>query len=171
MMMLIGSLLTDETELSLFETLYHDYRKLVKGVALGIVSNDVLAEDVTQETMLRVARFIKKFKGLEPPQRAALIVVIARNCAYSLQQEESRQHHYSSDKVRRQADLQPCESLRIAVDSLENDLREPLILRYYYGFTTTEAANLLNISPAAAYKRIQRAKGALRQMLREEDER
>ena len=57
------------------------------------------------------------------------------------------------------------------MDALPDELREPLILRYYYGFTTPEIASLLGISLPAAYKRIERAKTALRKMLGEEGKR
>lgn len=166
MIMLIGTLLEDEIELTLFERLYYDYRGLVKSIALRIIDNNAAAEDAVQETMLKVARYIKKFKGLDAKQTAALISVIARNCAVSVLREERRQ---SPPTTEEEPSVQPpCRSLRLAVDALSDELREPLILRYYYGFTTPELAALLGISLPAAYKRIERAKSALRKMLGEE---
>ena len=167
MMMLISSLLESGEELTLFESLYYDHRGLVKSIALRILGNDAAAEDATQETMLKVARYIKKFKDLDAKQTAALISVIARNCALSVLRAERRQHPASTEQEGF-VNTPPCRTLRLAVDALPDELREPLILRYYYGFTTPECASLLNISLPAAYKRIERAKGALRKMLGEE---
>jgi len=166
MIMLIGTLLEDETELTLFERLYFDHRGLVKSIALRIIDNDAAAEDATQETMLKVARYIKKFKDLDAKQTAALISVIARNCAVSVLREERRQSPPTT--AEEPFVSPPCRSLRLAVDALSDELREPLILRYYYVFTTPEIATLLGISLPAAYKRIERAKSALRKMLGEE---
>ncbi len=167
MMMLISSLLENEEELSLFETLYYDHRKLVKHIALRITGDAALAEDAAQETMLKVARYIKKFKDLEAQQCAALISVIAKNCALTLFQSERRQHGVTTEKEP-YVNTPPCRSLRLAIDSLPDALREPLILRFYYGFSAAEIASLLNITLPAAYKRIDRAKSALREMIGEE---
>ena len=54
-----------------------------------------------------------------------------------------------------------------AIAALPTELREPLMLKYYYGFSGQETAVILHISHAALRKRLQRAKESLRDYLEE----
>ena len=55
-----------------------------------------------------------------------------------------------------------------AMSQLKARQRELLLLRYYVGYSTREAAALLDMTPAAAQKELTRAKSALRTILEKE---
>ena len=59
--------------------------------------------------------------------------------------------------------------LKDAVSRLPKELREPLILRYFGGMTTAEAAEILKLPQGTAATRIRRALQLLRLELVEED--
>lgn len=168
MIALYLSLLDTEQEQTLFEQLYYGHRKLVKHIAFKITNNDVLAEDAVQETMIKIARYIKRFEGLNFEQSAALISVIAKTTAINFMVKEGRQSRvvatgeiFSVDKIDSEDELLG------AIAALPTELREPLMLKYYYGFSGQETAVILHISHAALRKRLQRAKESLRDYLEE----
>lgn len=63
------------------------------------------------------------------------------------------------------SDGEPDHDLNALLDELAADDRELLTLIYWDGFSTEEAARVLSVTPAAARKRLQRARHRLRSAL------
>ena len=167
------TLLSTEQEKADFERLYYDHRKLVKHIALDITRNEDLAEEATQETFLKIVKFIKKFDGLDDCQSKSLVAIIARRAAVDYIVKEQKHSVLSLTDVELEKEPQVYETplphtpLLDAINALPKEQCELLQLLYYYGFSGKKAAAMLGINYATLRKRLQRAKSALRTTLEE----
>jgi RNA polymerase sigma-70 factor, ECF subfamily len=134
------------------------------------------ADDLTQETFLRVERAL--VKGAEPEHFRGWIFQIARNAIIDWSKTRRR-------FVELQGDEKIAESLNLeAVDSIDNEFRqglfayaakvieempaedrEALTLTELDGFSREELANHLGISVSAAKSRVVRARAKLRKAI------
>jgi len=138
----------------------------VYAVAYAQTHNHSDAEDVSQETFLKAftaldsLRDRRRFEGW--------VVTIARNLAHSVWQDRKREAAIAEalpetagslpDEVARR-EMQAL--LRQRIEGLDPLQREILLLHYFAGKSTHEIAVILDISRAAAKKRLQRAREAL----------
>ena len=83
MIVLFLDMIDDKDDRSLFIRIYEEYSRLMLSVAYDILHDSFLAEDALQEAMLRIARNIKKVKGLCPKTRN-FAVIIVRNTALDI---------------------------------------------------------------------------------------
>lgn len=80
--------------------------------------------------------------------------ILLRVCHTQVPRRAPRSGYALTGGVRQSLDALP---LRDAVSRLPGELRDPLVLRYFSGYTTAEAAYILKISQGTAALRIRRA--------------
>ena len=124
------------------------------------------AEDVTQETFLRLVRTAPEFAD-EDHCRAWLLRV-AMNCAGDLFRSAWRRHTRPLEEAE-QVPAPEEGGVLEAVLALPERYRAPVHLFYYEGLSTAEIAAVLGKSEGAVRTRLSRARGKLRELLREED--
>ncbi len=153
-----------------FDVLVKRYLGAVHAVAYARTRSHADAEDVTQET------FVKAFTSLHTLRDAgrfgAWLATIARRICYGLTQGARRrgeiedaagsEEHFEPVDVEQR---EVVELVRRQLDQLDEDRREILMLRYYAGHSVREVAAILEITPDAAAKRLQRAREALGEQL------
>ncbi len=156
---------------SAMATLFDKYSRLVYSIALRVLREPDLAEDVMQEVLLQVWRQPGGFVS----QRGSLgawLAVVARN--------------RSIDVIRRRSHLTPLEDLvvpeprnlqraveenhlmdqvRVAVDTLPGEQQEPLHLAYFEGLTHTEISERTGTPLGTVKTRIRTALIAVRRAL------
>lgn len=142
----------------------------VYAVAYAQTHNHADAEDVSQETFLKA--FITLDSLRDRRRFEGWVVTIARNLAHALWQDRKREAAVAEalpkaagslpDEVARR-EMQAL--LRQRIEGLDPMQREILLLHYFAGKSTHEIAAMLEISRAAAKKRLQRAREALSQDL------
>ena len=148
--------------------------------ALYYMKDSAAAEDVSQETFLLAFRHMDEFRGKGSP--AGWLMRIAANQAKDVLR--SRWHRDVSKiddwdeqlsllagAASTEEDLANGTEMTEALGRLEDKLRRPLLLHYYYGFHDREIAVLLNLSPAAVRKRLERGRDRLRGYLEERERR
>jgi RNA polymerase sigma-70 factor, ECF subfamily len=146
-----------------FALLVQRHLPTVHALAYAQTSNYADAEDIVQET------FLKAYTSLDTLRQAgkfrAWIATIARNTAYSLLRPRKR--HAETPHMPEPARDPEVEAreirtlLRGQIDKLDEPHREVLLLHYFAGLTTQEVGATLEISKAAAQKRLQRARDTL----------
>jgi RNA polymerase sigma-70 factor (ECF subfamily) len=156
---------------SAMATLFDRYSRLVYSIALRVLREPDLAEDVMQEVLLQVWRQPGGFVS----QRGSLgawLAVVARN--------------RSIDVIRRRARLTPLEDLvlpeprnlqraveeshlmdqvRVAVDTLPGEQQAPLHMAYFEGLTHTEISERTGTPLGTVKTRIRTALTAVRRAL------
>lgn len=141
-------------------------------VARRIAGDDDLAQDILQESWIRVLEHVGAYRG--GPPACAWVRSIVRNCAMEL----SRKQRLASEELaddgiadpspdpEAQARQQEMASLlREMVGALPPAYREVCEMRYAREFSTAETAFRLGISPSNVSTRLDRAVKMLRQRL------
>lgn len=152
-----------------FETLVRSYQGRVWRYVLHIVSDRELAEDVTQDTFVRVHR---KLHTLQDPDRfAAWLLTTARHAAFDLLRKRRRRPLTlaPADAIERTAasvDPHLESDVADAVAALDPPLREALVLVGILGFTYDEAGQSLGIPAGTVKSRVFRARTLLIDVLR-----
>lgn len=161
-----------------FESVFRRYRPRVYSFLLRLTGRPALAEDLLQETFLRLAR---KSCDLRPDTNlSAWLFTVARNLVF----DERRRALLSLDRISQwkewraldeRADTpaeiaagnETARRLEMALASLPLMWREILLLCGVEGFEPAEAAGILGVSNQTARKRLSRARQALRETLQE----
>ena len=149
-----------------FGVLVERYYGAVRSVARARLENVVDAEDVAQEAFVSAYR---KLDTLAEPQKfGPWVMAIARNASVSwIRHRKSEVLVADVAAVAGPREDAPVERVelqrmvRAKLQEMDPEQREILMLFYYGGKSVGEVASLLDISKAAANKRLQRAREAL----------
>jgi RNA polymerase sigma-70 factor (ECF subfamily) len=158
-----------------FDAVYDSQRAPLYAFLVRLTGSAPLAEDLLQETWLRLARHSRAL----PPstELRPWLFTVARNLYRShrrwalLDRERLRELGlFPSPSAPGPFDVaaegEARRELEAAVAALPLDQREVLLLCSVYGFEPVEAAAILGISPEAARQRLSRARARIRSRLR-----
>ena len=164
-------------DLAAFEELYNRFHKRLYHFILRYVKEIPPAEDILQETFLRIFRERKDYR--KTALFSTYLFTIARNlCLDALKACEKRP--LLSDRegdVERVMDrskgpsklLEEAEIMEIVqseIQAMPGDQREVLLLNKYSGLTYEEIAQIVDSTPAAVKQKAYRAMLSLRQRLK-----
>ncbi len=148
------------------ETLAREFGQRIYRFAYIRTGNRSDAEDVTQETFLRLVRAAPTFPD---EQRAkAWLFQVAANCAADLRRTPWRRHEVSVDEPPEgEPTTSKPEGVLEMVLALPAKYRAVIHLFYYEEATVAEIAAALHISETAVKTRLHRARKLLREELKE----
>lgn len=164
-------------DLSAFEALYKRFHKRLYHFILRFVRERPLAEDILQETFLRI---FKERKGYRKTAHfSTYLFTIGRNfCLDALKTREKRQViDNQEDYVKKAMDLsngpsgilEDAEMIEIVqreIQALPRDQRAVLLLNKYSGLSYEEIAQIAESTPSAVKQQVYRAMLSLRQKLK-----
>lgn len=150
-----------------FETLVNALSTELYRYAWGLCRNSHQAEDLVQETYLRAW---KARDSLRDPRaaRSWLYTILRREYARLGQRTrpEARDPHELRAIAASSYDTSiEAFVLRRAMANLSLDYREPLLLQVLGGFSCSEIAKMLGLTPNATMTRLSRARRKLREVL------
>ncbi|MGE5800738.1 MAG: sigma-70 family RNA polymerase sigma factor [Gemmatimonadota bacterium] len=141
------------------------------------------AEDVVQEACLRALKYFDSFRGDEGTSARAWLLTIVRNTAFSAGRRQSpdsaalefdeRQHSSAvADEHPEAAVLRgdAKQTLARALDRLAPEFREVIVLRELEGLSYKEISDVAGVPVGTVMSRLSRARGHLREALRESSE-
>ncbi|MCC6486544.1 MAG: sigma-70 family RNA polymerase sigma factor, partial [Candidatus Hydrogenedentes bacterium] len=149
-----------------FGVLVRRYLPAVHAVAYARLGNASDADDVAQDAFVRAFQRLDTLR--ERHKFGPWLMTIARNATMQVLRSRAREAEIvaevpppppSIDPDVEQRELR--ESLHRAIMQLDPEQRELLLLRYFSGLSIREMATLLDITPNAAKKRVQRAREIL----------
>lgn len=147
------------------------YARLVYSLAYSRTQNHADAEDIFQEVFLRLAQRSEPFENEE--HRRAWLIRVTTNLSINLIASAWRRHvtlrEYLPERRALPEQDAPPHALDLAMRRLPEKDRVALYLRYCEEMSAEEIARHLQISLAAARKRITRAKKRLEVLLKEAD--
>lgn len=142
------------------------YLGVLRAVIAARVDEPGDVDDAVQETFIRAYRSLGSLE--KPGSFGAWVSTIARRTAYEFHHEQRRRREAQAilQRTAEETSEAPAESERIEVlraelDRLPEDDRELLLMRYFAGKSVRDVAHLTGITPAAAAKRLQRARETL----------
>jgi RNA polymerase sigma-70 factor, ECF subfamily len=162
----------------LFQDVYEEYSDKIYGYLLLLTGKKEVAEDLTQETFLKVYKHFSEFNG--DSQMFTWLVKIARNAAIDYLRRVNRLRFFSLDKFSIQSNQpSPIEiivkgektsNLYKAIKSLKLSYQEVLILRKIKEFSIRETAVILGWSESKVKITTSRAMTALKKELKRRGE-
>lgn len=181
---LVQAINTDQPEL--FHELVKRYEQKLYNFSLRMCRNPSDAEDLVQETFLNVFRYLKdfryetKFKNWLYRIAASTCIKKRRRSKFAPERELSLEEFIPKNEAETQQQvpdwaLMPLEKLlneelvnkvHQAILSLPDKYRLVIVLRDVEGFSTTETAHILNLSPSNVKVRLHRARLFLREKLK-----
>ena len=90
----------DENSKFKFEKIYYKYRDVLFGLSLKLLSNRADAEDVLQETFIKIAKNIKIIKNIDNKETASYLTVILKNTAYDFLRKKSKYNEINIEGVK-----------------------------------------------------------------------
>jgi len=156
-----------------FEVLVVRYRNRAFRLALRLTGNHAAAEDVTQEALVSAWRGLGSFRS--ESQFTTWLHRIVVNAATHHQQQFRRTEQLSDEREAAESqrpDLAVESKLHInalhaAIQGLPDDLRAPLVLHQFEGFSYAESAAILQVGEDTVRGRIFRARRRLVAAMRE----
>ncbi len=150
-----------------FEIIYHRYSKKIFGKCLTLVKNEVLAEDLTQDILMKIILNLANFSGRS--KLSTWIYSITYNyCIDHIRQLKKRNEtnleddieiadsgDEIEDKVLMEVKLN---QLRVIMDKLNEGDKSVLMMKYMDNMSIVEIADMTKKSESAIKMQIKRAK-------------
>ncbi len=161
---------TERHEEAAFAELVHRHIDMVHSAAVRMVCDSRLAEDVTQNAFITLARNAKYL--CDRPVLSGWLHGTARNLAANVVRSEVRrrvreQEAVAMNEVPSSTPDAPWEEIAPHLDAALEDLSEPdrdaVLLRYFEKKSAQQMAEVLGVSAEAAQKRVNRAVDRLRE--------
>ncbi len=155
-----------------FRIIYDKYSSRVHAYCMRILNNREQTEDIFQETFLKFYKNATEDK-LKSGSIAGFLITIARNLCLNYKRDKKSTVSYEefhtmmtdnndSDKEGKE---EMYKLLTMAMDLINFELKEPLVLRLYDGLDYNEIARICDITPENARKRVFRAKQKIKEIL------
>ena len=169
-------------DINAFEALVVRYQKSIVNFIYRMIGNFQEAEDLAQETFIKVYQFAHTYEGRS--SFATWLFGIASNLCYDNLRAKSHWDCIFIDEkkeaIREQLlgesaipspqkaaeDSELADLIETAIGKLPVQQRQAIVLREYYGFSYSEIAEVAKCSVAAVKSRIHKAKLQLRKELR-----
>jgi len=162
-----------------FALLIRRYERFALSVAYGVLSNSDAAGDVVQESFLRAWQRVNELK--EPARFGTWLCGIARNLAIDFRRRNKNltlagdssafesaafiDDRICADPLDELSRKERHAMVARALQSLDDTMRQAVILRYSDGLSSREIGQLLELSPAAVDMRLSRARQQLKGLL------
>lgn len=148
------------------------YGGMLVGLCTAMLGDADLAQDVTQETFLKAFRGFAHFDGRS--EKAWLTRIAVNLCR---DQWKSRWFRHVDRRVTPEMLPEPAapeaeqdDRVLESVQKLPAKLREVILLRYFQDMDTEEMTHVLGVNRATVYRRLDKAYGMLKVILKGEDQ-
>ena len=148
---------------SLVASLYQD----VYRYAFWLCRNQALAQDLVQETFLRAWRSLESLQN-DKAAKAWLFTILRRENARLYERYRPELVDIEGQAIAEKDDNEPDarmdrELLHNAINRLDSDYRDPLLLQVIGGFSGKEIADILDLNNNTVMTRLFRARSKLKQ--------
>lgn len=177
--MIFMDLIDDDEDKDRFRMIYEQYSKHLYYIIYEMTRNHHKAEDVLQETYLRIAKNIYRIDTSDSMRLKKYLEIIAGNVALTIINEDSKviimelkeDDVYNENYLTRDTILDEIskEELINIIRKLDRDERDILLMYYFYDNSIKEIADTIGIKYETVKKRMQRAVKKLSGMIRRED--
>ncbi|MFO8021951.1 MAG: sigma-70 family RNA polymerase sigma factor [Perlabentimonas sp.] len=165
------------------EILVHRHRKRVFGYILLLVKNHALAEDIFQDTFVKVIKSLKEGKYTDNGRFVSWVMRISHNLIIDHYRRAKQLNTFSNDNT--EVDIfnspkfseknveehmvyeQILSEVRDLVETLPEEQKEVVLLRHYAGLSFKEIAEQTNVSINTALGRMRYALINMRRLMQE----
>jgi RNA polymerase sigma-70 factor (ECF subfamily) len=160
-----------------FSALVERYEAKVFRLCISMLRDSALAQDVAQEVFLRVWRFLSHYDASVGAFSTWIFAISRNQCLSALNRQHACEVSLDESEVWKQAtqvavptasnDAASLTWLRRLVDALPSTYRTTLTLYYFEECSVSEVAILLGIPEGTVKTHLHRARGMLRQALKQ----
>ena len=175
----------DPINRDLFASLYYDHSSALYRIIFKKVQNKEDSEDILQDTYRKVYQNIRRFRDLDEESTIKLLVIYAKNTAMDFLRKKGKESYDISLKNDEEtaadiADIsalpeeifikkERTEKLAEYIDSLTENQRHAILLKYKYEMSNKEIAKIMCISQTAVSSLLDRARNSLRKKMGDDD--
>lgn len=172
----------DEYSQSKLEALYARYSKDMFRVAYGILNDYHLAEDAVQSAFINLSGCLNKIEDMNCNKTRAFVVIIVRNISINLYRKRKKQNDIALEDIE---DILPdggepvdekiinaemFSRVSAKIQELNTVYSDIISLKYFYHYSDSEIAKMLNITQENVRVRLHRARQSLIKLLSREGE-
>lgn len=169
-MILFLEYLNTEQERENFKKLYRQYKNLLFWIARSKTNSDEDAEDCVQETFAYVAKHFDKIDCIESRRTKCYLATIVESFAidiYNKVQKESDIYFSSSLSTDNNfGEYNKIELLSVFEKTLNEEDKVYFYLKYIYGYSSSEIAEIYDVKDTYIRKRLQYSKEKMRKALK-----
>lgn len=152
-----------------FERLYREHSGKVYGLCLRMTRDTGLAEDCTQETFINAWRALDRFEtrsslGTWLHRIAVNVTLAKRRKASPVIDSAQTDDELAESEWTLETPLE-VDEIETAIGNLPEGARDVLILHAIYGYSHSEAAQMLGVAEGTCKAQLHRARGLLRDRL------
>lgn len=154
--------------------LLHRHYAFLVNILIKLTLQPHLAEDLAQDTMLRSMEKIRLYNG-QSKFSTWLVTIASRLYIDHLRKKKREKALLAEEQSLRSLKWQTEQKgddwpdVLDALSRISNDVRLPILLKHYYGYTHDEIAAMLDIPAGTVKSRIHNGVHALRKELRPDD--
>lgn len=160
-----------------FTQLYEEYRFPVMNILTSIVHDHWIAEELTQDTFLKLSHHMHKVGEVKEKETKYYIITIAKHLAYDYLNKKKQENTSSYDAMGEDSIFSEENVLAFCIQTEEYEIlleligkmkdiyKIPLQLRYINGLSAKQIAKLLDLPVETVKKRLSRAKTSLQELL------
>lgn len=171
MLALCLAMIDDEDDQKFFEEMFYKYRDVVFSTAYLVLKDKGLAEDIVQETFMKVAAIVPKYRCYSEKHRLSSLVVVSRNKALDVIRKQKSVDALCERMALKTIVFNPgtayaaenqmlkgieMENINKQLSLLSEQDRNIMILYYVDGICSKDIATLTGLSGSAVRKRIER---------------
>ena len=148
-----------------FEALLRSVMPELHSYALWLCRNQHFAEDLIQEALLRAWKSLHNLRDMSAAKSWLMMIVRREHARYYERQRPEPMDIQAEDfpeaLLTHRDEAPEIAELRQAIFELDQEYREPLVLQVLLGYSTTEIAELMELSQGAVLTRLFRARKKL----------
>lgn len=159
------------------ECLYNKYKYLMFKIANDILNDYNDAEDAVHQSFVKIIKNLHNINFDDSSKTKNLFAIICSNAAKDIYKKRKKLIEFDDTDDVGVESVEPADIViskdsvnRImgVLRSLPETYRDVMLLKFAYGYSTSEIAGLLNISQETAKKRVTRGKSKVVQILGKE---
>ncbi len=173
------SIIETQEDRDKFERIYLKYSRLMKYVSYQILKDDFLAEDAVHNAFLNIINHLDQIDEVDCHKTKGFCIVVVENISKKLYNARKRENtidfedvdYEITDGKNLNSDIEEkisSEEIAEKIGSLPEIYRDVLMLKVLHGCNDKEIGRILDISPSAVRKRMERARIRMRQVIENE---
>lgn len=169
------SLLKTNEQRNELSEFYEENKSKLYEYAFSMLRNITDAEDAVQDTFLKIAKYPNRFFALSYKQKISYAVMIIKNICIDIENDNNKRNLIEipedyPDKSQNPEEITfgniSASELKKFVENIPDPQKQAITLKVVCGLTNIEIAETLNISRAAAEKRISDAYKLIKNFLK-----
>jgi RNA polymerase sigma-70 factor, ECF subfamily len=159
-----------------FAILFREHYPFLVKYLIKVTMNRDLAEELAQDTMARCVEKIHQYNGRA--KFSSWLISIATNRFIDLQRKREREKDWQMEEmgVRKlkwemESRNEEWNDVLAALSTLSEDIRLPIILKHYYGYSYEEIGHMTEVPPGTVKSRVHNGITRLRKELKIDEQR